>query len=287
MRAAEAIKRAPVVGSLAGAIAKRVPSPLRLRMLPADARWIASVLRQTLRTHGRREALIVTGADSTHYRSLMNLLASIEQNEPETPVSVWNLGLGCHELNALEARFPRVEVTDFPYEDFPAYFRIDEQAGQYAWKPVIIETEVERAGSRLVVWLDAGDIVDRPLSWLRRLADARGFHSTRTPGTMRDWTHSGTLAHLKVEASLLDRPNLNGAIVALDPTKPAARALVARWSECAQARECIAPEGSDRTNHRQDQAVLTVLAHQAGLAPRGASGEQRYLMGIRTHQDVE
>jgi len=33
----------------------------------------------------------------------------------------------------------------------------------------------------------------------------------------------------------------------------------ARVCECALRRECIAPEGSDRSNHRQDQAVLTIL----------------------------
>ena len=36
--------------------------------------------------------------------------------------------------------------------------------------------------------------------------------------------------------------------------------LARPWYECSLIRQCIAPNGSDRSNHRQDQAALTVLA---------------------------
>lgn len=36
--------------------------------------------------------------------------------------------------------------------------------------------------------------------------------------------------------------------------------LVRPWYLCSLTRQCIAPDGSDRSNHRQDQAALTVLA---------------------------
>jgi hypothetical protein len=37
---------------------------------------------------------------------------------------------------------------------------------------------------------------------------------------------------------------------------------VREWCECTLRRECIAPEGSDRSNHRQDQAVFTILYYK-------------------------
>ena len=37
------------------------------------------------------------------------------------------------------------------------------------------------------------------------------------------------------------------------------------WRECSLDVECIAPSGSHRGNHRQDQAALTVLAWLHGL----------------------
>lgn len=283
----EAIKGIPIVGPAATAVAAHFPSPERLRMLPADVRWWASASLLGRTASGRRTAVIVTGCDSSHYRSVLNLLVSLEQHESVTPVSMWDLGLKPTEVAGIAQRFPDVRLTSFPYRQYPDYFRITESAGQYAWKPVIMEAEVQRAATRIVIWLDAGDTIDRRLGWLRRLADANGFYSRRTPGTVRKWTHPGTLRWLRVDESLLDLPNLDGAIVAVDPTSPRARNLVRTWSQCAQTRECIAPDGSDRSNHRQDQAVLTVLAHQAGLAPCGAVMDASPLLGIHTHQDVE
>ena len=54
----------------------------------------------------------------------------------------------------------------------------------------------------------------------------------------------------------------NGAIVGFDMR--AYEQVVKPWAECALKRECIGPLGSNRGNHRQDQAVLTVLLYQAG-----------------------
>jgi hypothetical protein len=281
------IRRSPVAGPVAIAVAERVTSPHRLRKVPSELAWTVSAARQTHRAAASRDAVIVTGCDSTHFRSALNLLASIERHEPSTPVSFWDLGLAADDRRALAERYPRVSVNSFPYDDYPDYFQIGTSAGQYAWKPVIVETEVAKADSRIVAWLDAGDLVDRRLTWLRRLADGSGLYSPSSPGTVRTWTHPGTLTRLRADEALLDLPNLNGAIVALDAANPRARALATRWSQCAQDLECIAPAGSDRSNHRQDQAVLTVLAHQSGLAPRGACSELSDLLGVSTHRDVE
>ena len=37
------------------------------------------------------------------------------------------------------------------------------------------------------------------------------------------------------------------------------RDVVRPWRQCALVRDCIAPEGSNKTNHRQDQTALSVL----------------------------
>jgi hypothetical protein len=58
---------------------------------------------------------------------------------------------------------------------------------------------------------------------------------------------------------------------------------VNRWKECAVTKECIAPEGSNRKNHRQDQAVLSVLAHQSGIA----KGMPTRPYGFKSHQDID
>jgi len=233
-----------------------------------------------------RVIVIVTGCDSSHFGSQLNMLASVEQHEPTAAVSCWDLGLTPDERADLILRFPRVTVRTFPYDDYPDYFRITVNAGQYAWKPVIVEHECATADSRIVIWMDAGNIVDRPLVWIRRFAQADAFYSPHSGGPIRRWTHPETLRVLSAPSQLNGRPGIAGGLAAFDTSRPEARTLIADWSACAQDEGCIAPPGSDRSNHRQDQAVLSVLAHMAGLAARGSRGAHVRDIGVRFHQNV-
>jgi hypothetical protein len=89
---------------------------------------------------------------------------------------------------------------------------------------------------------------------------------------MREWTHPLMYEYLGVDSSAYgDRPNADATLVgfAIGTAAVAARDAVYRdivlpWKTCATARACIAPPGSSRANHRQDQAVLSYLVHRAG-----------------------
>lgn len=226
---------------------------------------------------------IVTGADSVYFGRLLVLLDLLEEHEPDADLVVWDLGLTGDERTELARRHPDVCVETFDFDAQPPHFDIDVGKGQYAWKPVIIDTEVRRSED-MVVWLDTGCLVTDPLRWFRRYTTALGIYTPRSTGTIRDWTHPGTLERLEVDEDLLDRPNFSGGVVGVDPRDAAAVALVARWAECAHDVDIIAPAGSDRTNHRQDQAVLSVLLHQGGL---GEDGDFRHLqrnrLEVRVH----
>lgn len=54
--------------------------------------------------------------------------------------------------------------------------------------------------------------------------------------------------------------NCAAGFLLLRPTNRVMRDLVGPWRACALHRACIAPPGSTRLNHRQDQAALTYLA---------------------------
>lgn len=59
--------------------------------------------------------------------------------------------------------------------------------------------------------------------------------------------------------------------VGFDTSQPAASALLDAWLDCALHLQCIAPVGSHRGNHRQDQAALSllVLLSREGQALQG------------------
>ena len=45
--------------------------------------------------------------------------------------------------------------------------------------------------------------------------------------------------------------------------------LARPWYECSITRQCIAPDGSNRETHRQDQSALTILAALSGDSCEG------------------
>ena len=112
------------------------------------------------------EFVIVTGADTSHYKPLLRLLFSIEIHEPHATVIVYDLGISKDELDLLQKYFPKVDIRYFDYTVYPAYFNIKVKNGEYAWKPVIIN-EVAKQFDGYVAWLDAGNLIVKPFNRIR------------------------------------------------------------------------------------------------------------------------
>ena len=263
----------------------RIRNFLIYRISKSRLIWVISANRFTSNS-AETPLTIVTGADSTHFKSLLNLLNSITKFEPEVNVSIWDLGFNDQEISELKDKFKRFTINKFDFEKYPNHLNIKINAGEYAWKPVIIYEEFNR-NSNLLLWLDAGNVVKRRLIWIRKFIQVNGFFSPYSAGAVNDWTHPAMLERLKIKPPLTFKPNLNGAIVGFDPNSKNARELITAWYECALEKECIAPAGSSRINHRQDQAALTCLAYSFGLAPNGIFAVNRPITGIRQHQDVD
>lgn len=247
--------------------------------------WLISASRFTLT--GQEENLkIITGADSSHSKSLMNLLNSVSFFENSVEVSVWDLGLTESERVELKNKFPEIKLKKFHFEDFPDYFNIKINAGEYAWKPEIIYQEAQDSKS-LILWLDAGNMLTGKLTWIRKFIKACGFYSPYSTGTIIDWTHKSMLEKFNLDRKFYFRPNLNGAIVGFDPDSEVGKNLLTIWRSCANDKFCIAPEGSNRSNHRQDQSALTCLAYSGNIVPLRMFRVIRPWLKIKIHQDID
>lgn len=275
----------------AGAISIRQPGVDRAvdrRFRPksfADLGWILSAslrfgfVRQKLPLH------IVTGADASHEKSLLRLLESIEQFEPSARLTVWDLGLS-RDVKANISQKASIDFRTFNFGDYPDYFDIRVEAGQYAWKPTIIN-EMNSGEPELLVWLDAGNLVLGELTWLRKIVGKLGFFSPFSSGDLKTWAHPITLQRLNFAEDPSLFRNLTGGLVAYRTDHAKGTELIRRWAEVALDRESLAPEGSSRLNHRQDQAVLSVLAIQRGFRGRQAFRKLERPLNIVTHKDVD
>jgi hypothetical protein len=231
----------------------------------------------------RNRLVIVTASDYTHGKSLLNLISSIIKHEPQALVYVYDLGLTEEQSATLRMIAPKAVIKSFDYKKYPEWFNIKVNAGQYAWKPVVIH-EVLHASDCPVVWMDAGNILYSKLNHVYGRVVRSGFYSISSDGDLAKWTHEETLKFFGFDKKWAKgKRNVNGAFIAFDPRQPEAVATADEWARCAQVREAIAPEGSSRENHRQDQALLGVIAHKRKMV----GNFKEFCTEFRIQRDVD
>jgi len=229
---------------------------------------------------------IVTGASHNHFCPVKGFLYHLRGSVKglNSRLVVYDLGVFKHqqrELLRLMNRGYLDELRVFNYSTYPTFWNISEARGEYAWKPGIV-AEVSKDYPGVLVWFDSGTLPERDyfenLTHLLNKYD--GFLSPQSSGVMSTWVHPGVYDYYKDDASKYDKiANCNAATVAFDTKK--VQRIIDEWYSCALDKDCIAPPGSNRTNHRQDQAILTYLVVRDGYRCLPIT------LSVHTHQDRE
>jgi hypothetical protein len=79
---------------------------------------------------------------------------------------------------------------------------------------------------------------------------------------------------------------VSGGVVGVCVTNKVAVNLIRVWKQASLIEECIIPQGSSRLNHRQDQAIITILLHRSYQKGLLSPCNQR-LLSISIHNDIE
>ena len=234
---------------------------------------------------------IVTAFDSTHFLSGIQLLESLFEFGHGAETIVYNLGLTDSESEEIQSRFPQMDFRVFPFNNYPSHFNVKKNAGQYAWKPVIIASLLEE-GADHVIWLDAGDKLISNLDNFNKLVDKYGFFSVPTSNTILELTHVQSIELLEVDTVFCAQLQLSAAFIGFSMKDIEARKLLADWAAYAINESVIAPSGSDRSNHRQDQSIFNLLVARNDYLRNSAKQiiAKKYKPkhhGILTHQDLD
>ncbi|CAG8678069.1 11039_t:CDS:2, partial [Ambispora leptoticha] len=234
---------------------------------------------------------IATAASENHFCVLQSWIYNAQKilhglnNESFIPrIIIYDLGLLNYQRSILKSLHTKgffTELRQFNYTKYPDFWNVNKGRGEYAWKTGIV-AEIAKDFPGIVVWLDSGSIFKQEfLINLQKYLDSReGFLSGKSIDRIPTWTHAGTFKYFHVKpARFRNYRNCNGAMIVFDTTK--VQSLIDAWYKCALVKDCIAPEGSNRYNHRQDQAVLSLLA---AMESRRCS-EKPEFYGVVTHQD--
>ena len=242
--------------------------------------------------------VIVTGASSRYFHSLLTLLTTALENTAAEidGIVVWDLGLrrsqrlplsdlDMVELAALPAR------SRWPYTDWADPARLRES---YAFKPFTL-LRTGFPGDTLL-WLDAGVAVLGELTPVFEMVERDGVFLVDNPPYRNDgWISDECAGVMGATDEELSAPQLEANIIGLHVGGPW-QSVFDEW--LAYSTQPSAFVG-DRRYHRHDQTVLSILAARHGMPvserarfsrrgdPESArTAGARFLVHRREHREV-
>lgn len=233
-----------------------------------------------------KEFKIITISDSYFFDALTNLLTSINKYEPKIEVVIVDIGLTEKQIVFLKNNF-NYKIKKFNFNNFPIFFKdhdLDGKLGSYAWKAPALFNEFYES-EKNIIYLDAGCELRKNLNFLKFIILKNGFYSPESSNNIEYWTHPNTLKIMKAEKSLLRKRNFSSGIVGMVIDDKKNQKIIDEWAKFSKNKDVIAPKGSSRKNHRQDQSILNILVHQnlkSFMIPR-----THKIFGILKHQNKD
>lgn len=206
--------------------------------------------------------IFVTAAEKNYFKQLDSLLESYYKNLSNKLI-VYDIGLEKDQVNYLKDKYEKLNIRIFRFNHYPKFIGeyFDDKLGNYAWKPIIVNELMQECKSK-VVWLDAGNLITKKIIFLKIALSASGIIVPTSSNTIRDWTHPKTIEYIGINNKYLDSNNYASGLIGFDYKSKKANKIAELWSNFSQIQECISPLDSSRENHRQDQAVLTLLLYK-------------------------
>jgi hypothetical protein len=233
------------------------------------------------------DIVFVTAAEKNYFNQLILLINSYYKHINNQFI-VYDIGLDKKQSRYLEDNHKNIILKKFQFDQYPKFLGeyVDGKLGNYAWKPVIIDEVLKQSKSK-VVWLDAGNLITRKIRFLKIALTTYRIIVPSSSNTIKDWTHPKTIEYIGIQNNILNKKNFASGLVGFDHNFKEARNISELWSELSQIQECISPKESSRLNHRQDQAVLTLLLYKylyKGNLKRFMHPQTNFIFGVLFHK---
>ena len=206
--------------------------------------------------------IIITGANFPFYYCIRQFLNTIKYfMRPCDKLYVVDLGLHPVQKNFLLSRNYNkemdIEFVSFSnMEEYPAHCK---DLGSYAFKAMAFNELVVKPGIRdTVVWLDSANIVYHSLLELEILIHNKKIYSPYSAEDIKRYCYPLTIERLNYKGSL-NNDMLSGGLIGINCKEDIGNKFLLEFIKACLDPAIITPEGSNKSNHRQDQSVLTIL----------------------------
>lgn len=227
--------------------------------------------------------IFATGCDSHYFQPWLELYTSIKLYIPNSIVYFFDLGLTQEQVDYIQNI--DINYNYFDFSQYPEWVNINNDAGQWAWKPQIIKSVMDRYEivtneNQYLIWCDARNQLDCSLDVIIYFIEKNGIYTNTTDGNVARWTVKETIEYLD-GMKYIDMPMRNAALPCFNINIDWVRNLINEYAELSLIKDCIFPLGSSRMNHRQDQSVLTLLYYK--YKDNYLFDDSDFNAGIRVH----
>jgi len=237
----------------------------RIILFSVDLVFIAYYSLSNIFTKGvlyENDITFITAAEKNYFTESISLIDSFLKHS-NNKLIYFDIGLKAEQKKYLLDNYKKITVRNFEFNAHPKFVSeyIDNKLGSYAWKPIIIDDILNESKSK-VVWLDAGNLINKKIIFLKIALTAKNLVVPTSSNTIKDWTHQTTINHIGIDSKNLNKNNYASGLIGFNYKSTIVRKISEEWKTFSSIKECIAPSGSSRINHRQDQAVLTLLLYK-------------------------
>ncbi|MEI6067816.1 MAG: DUF1647 domain-containing protein [Methylococcaceae bacterium] len=211
-----------------------------------------------------KKITIVTAASSNHFKSMLQLINSIKLLEKgKFELVAYDLGLKKDEKDFFNKINPNISLKEFDYSNYPSFFNIEINAGAFAWKPTIIYYEYNLLKKNdYILWLDAGCFLTKSLFLVKTVLWLDGLYCTFSGNIIKNFTHVKTLETIgKEEINTLKM--FQASTIGLKVGSKENDALINSWYRNSCQESIISPKGSNLSNHRYDQSLLSIQIYKS------------------------
>jgi len=229
----------------------------------------------------------LTAASSNHFKSVCQFIQSYLSQRLDTDLkcdlTFFDLGLSPDQVQHIKTQYLTIEYEVFDWGPMPEFGNSISKpcAGAYAWKPQIIKIMKDLHPDSVLIWCDGGNKLNSDIRKLLRTQFNNGIYTAHSSGTIQRWTHATCLRQMLTSAEIEDQSMRNAAFILFDLRNPVAHKFIDEWHGNAMFEDASIPAQSDRTNHRHDQSILSILYYEYGCV------SPNHYIGYSIHHDID
>jgi hypothetical protein len=205
---------------------------------------------------------IVSATTSKDFSSVVKLIDNIRLFEPIAHIVIYNLGLSPDELAKLSKK--KVTIEHFEFSLYPNFVQINEinETDFEAWKPIILYdiSQMKYSITKFVLWCSPTVLIQKPLSDIKNILLNCGLYSPiDIRFTLEKSTYPSTFQMLSLPQPFFSLPSRNSDVIGINTNILWIDAFLQHFKQLCLIKECIAPIGSNKSNHHFASSIFNCL----------------------------